>query len=395
MKVDTCKHAVSAIFSSNQSIHSLTNIVGTYLDQKIDDQYKHNATEYQYSQVEIRNFNHLIHKLETLSSHVISHKHCQREHWDKVLTMFRRQLFCQLYNDNKIVRCFAKELPNGPLGMPELDEYALGIKTQASVMSTWFTSSTSKGSLLQRFERRDPSFSLLSKVRTVVLLDDSGSMECSGHSSWNTTYYGNDYNYSRNESRWQQARCLLASVAPKVGQYNHYGLDLHFLNRRAFYTGLKTSEEVLHAFDAGQADGGTLTGHRINDILDAYMSTLRYWRGLQPLNLLIITDGEANDEEVLHWSIEEHITKIVQRGYPAHQLGLEFVQVGDCQDATRHLVELEEEVSRHHRRFDLDVVGITPATRIRSMDPETLLAILVSGIDARVSGYMRQRGVNV
>ena len=114
-----------------------------------------------------------------------------------------------------------------------------------------------------------------------------------------------------------------------------------------------------------------------------------------PLNLIVITDGEANDEEILHMSVEEHVTKIVHRGFPAHQFGIEFVQVGDCQYATRHLEKLEEEVSRHHHRFQRDVVGVTPATRISDMNPEKMLAISVSGIDARLNGYMRSKGLNV
>ena len=218
-------------------------------------------------------------------------------------------------------------------------------------------------------------------------------MTWSGHSAWSNSY-GSDFNRSY-ESRWDQARRVLADVAPKVSEYNHHGIDLHFLNRRTFHTGLHTSAEVLEAFAAGGPDGGTMTGHRINDILDGYMSTLRYCRGLLPLNLLIITDGEASDEDILHCAIETHVKKIVQRGYPAHQLGLEFVQVGDCQDATRHLMKLEDEVSRHHRKHDRDIIGVTPATRINNMNPDTLLAILVSGIDARVNGYMRQRGINI
>ena len=34
---------------------------------------------------------------------------------------------------------------------------------------------------------------------------------------------------------------------------------------------------------------------RVHDLLDAYMSTLRYDRHLKPLNLVVITDGLATD----------------------------------------------------------------------------------------------------
>jgi len=229
---------------------------------------------------------------------------------------------------------------------------------------------------------------LMIKVRTVILIDDSGSMTEPGHQSWG-------FSSGRTESRWTQARNMLADLAPFVASYNPQGIDLHFLNRIPFYGGLKTSAAVQAAFDSDYPSNGTPTGQRVNDILDAYMCCLRHYRNLLPLNLIVITDGEANDEHILHWTIEHHVTKIVHRGFPAHQFGIEFVQVGDCEHATRHLEKLEEEVSRHHLRFQRDVVGVTPTTRIGRMDGEKLLGIAVSGIDARMNGYMRTRGVNV
>ena len=118
---------------------------------------------------------------------------------------------------------------------------------------------------------------------------------------------------------------ILAGIAPLVAMQNSHGIDLHFLNRTLFYIGLRTSAAIESAFDCDSPGGGTPTGRRVNDILDAYTSTLRYYRGLMPLNLSVITDGEANDEEILHMSIEEHLTNIVHRVFPAHQFGTEFV----------------------------------------------------------------------
>jgi hypothetical protein len=113
-------------------------------------------------------------------------------------------------------------------------------------------------------------------------------------------------------------------------------LTFNFLNRQSFYTGLQNEFDVIQPFDQWGSINGTPTGQRFNDILDGYMSTLRFYRDLMTLNLLVITDGESNDEETLHWANEEHITKIIHRGYQAHQIGIEFAQVGDCRDATRH-----------------------------------------------------------
>ena len=135
--------------------------------------------------------------------------------------------------------------------------------------------------------------------------------------------------------------------------------------------------------------------HYINEILDGYMCALRYNRSIMPLNLVFVTDGEAQDESILHWAIKEHVTKAVHQGFQAHQLGIEFLQVSDDEEATLYLEHLEEEVSRHHHSFQRDVVGITPTTRQTNMTSDKLLGIILSGIDVRMNGYMRHRGVNV
>ena len=339
---------------------------------------------YSRSKPEVQMFNHVLHKLETLSSKVVADRRCVRANWENCLGLYRREAFAVLHNANDIVRCFAKEIPGGLFAFPTLDDYALGINHKLSLYPR---------TKVPLPTGSDP-LAILSQVRTVVLLDDSGSMTWPGHSSWGEDYVS--WTSGRcNESRWDQAQRLLASLAPKVSKYNHHGIDLHFLNRHGFYSGLRSESDVIEAFRQGGPTNGTPTGQRVNDILDGYMSTLRYYRDLMPLNLLVITDGESNDEETLHWAIEEHVTKIIHRGYQAHQMGIEFVQVGDCQDATRHLEKLEEEVSRHHRNFKRDIVGVTPTTRISNMNPELLLSISVSGINARLNGYMRRRGINV
>lgn len=324
-------------------------------------------------------YNHLMEKLEKLSAAVLHSKPSLRDVWERALGPYRRQVFADLYNENEIVRCFALELPESPLELPSLDDFSLGLMKTKNIRSGPNTP----------VKEASDAFSLLSNVRTVVLLDDSGSMTESGHSSWSDGH--NDHS----DNRWDQARRILAKVAPKVSEYNNYGIDLYFLNRTDFYTGLCTEDDVLKAFNAGIPDNGTPTGQRMNDILDAYMSTLRYYRNLMPLNFLVITDGEANDESILHWTIEEHIQKVIRLHYPPNQLGIEFVQVGDCVNATRHLIKLEEEVSRHHQHLQRDIVGVTPTTRISNMNSDFLLAIAVSGIDARLKGYMRARKINV
>jgi len=375
--VDTHHHALKALSHSSHSVSELSAIIGTYLAAKQANEMGH-LYGVSATRPEVKEYYHMMDKLEKLSADYVAKHKTSVHSWKSALGPHRRQIFAALYNRNELVRAFCQEMQGGPLVLPELDSYSLGTK----LLNFNFARSAVRQANLRA------SLSVLAQVRTVILVDDSYSMTEPGHRSWG---------FTRNtvDTRWNQARNLLAGIAPLVAAENAHGMDLHFLNRVPFYAGLRTAQAVQSAFDSDAPNNGTPTGARVNDILDAYVATLRYYRLLMPLNLIVITDGEAQDEELLHKAIEHHVTELVHRGFPAHQFGIEFVQVGDCEFATKHLEKLEKEVSRHHHRFQRDVVGVTPANRISSMDPEGMLAIAVSGVDARMNGYMRARGVNV
>jgi len=224
----------------------------------------------------------------------------------------------------------------------------------------------------------------------VLLIDDSGSMLEQGSDGWGG-------NWQSGAPRWDQVRELLSDLAPTITHYDPQGIDLHFLNHQNAQQGLQSAQEVHEIFSRVRPRGGTPLGLRINTILDGYMSILRYERDLKPLNLVVITDGKASDERILFAALEEHVTRIVRRGHPAHQMGIEFLQVGDCRWATAHLYEIAEEVSRHHMSLNRDVVGVTPVGYMQQqrMSGATLMQVILSGIDARVNGYLRQRRINI
>lgn len=374
----------------------LSAILGTYLyhkrqkeQQRLSQSFFNDSTTHSTEQVAM--YNHLMDKLESLSGNVLTeHGHkVSAAPWQEALHPHRRAIFADLYNSNENVRGFCDDFPGGPTAFPQMDEYSLGMRKPRLSF--------------QRAGRQAPNWNaardLLGQVRTVILLDDSGSMGSPGHAAWDNNSGSDGYGYGGSsrgsKSRWNQAHELIAGIAPLVSRYNRHGIDIHFLNHQGSFLGLHSSQDINRVFQTVHPGGGTPTGRRVNEILDGYMCVLRYNRSLQPLNLIVVTDGEAQDEGLLHRAIEEHVTKIVHRGFQAHQFGVEFLQVGDDWEATKHLERLEEQVSRHHHAFQRDVVGVTPASRQRSMTPDKLLGIVVSGIDARMNGYMRHRGVDV
>ncbi|DBA70091.1 TPA: hypothetical protein ACH3X2_012254 [Trebouxia sp. C0005] len=382
----THRQALSAVLHGYPDLEALQSIIGTYFQSK----HRNNLIqisrsccglgEYAFSRPDIRLFNHVMHKLESLSASVISSEPDLRRTWVQAVNPFRRQLFNALYMSNHCVQAFAGGLPGGRLELPRMDDWTLGVWQDNSVIN----SAPVSGS------RLDPSRPLLSQVHTVLLIDDSESMLERGSGGWGG-------NGQSGATRWDQVRELLCDLAPTITHYDPQGIDLHFLNHQNAQQGLQSAQQVHDIFSRVRPWGGTPLGLQINTILDGYMSSLRYERDLKPLNLVVITDGKAGDEGILFASLEEHVTRIVQRGHPAHQMGIEFLQVGDCRWATAHLYEIEEVVSQHHKSLNRDVVGVTPVGYMQQhrMNGATLMQVILSGIDARVNGYLRQRRINV
>src|SRR5947207_10814521 len=100
MQAHNCRHVVKAIFSSNQSVLSLTNILGSYLTCKVNNEKhrQHHLFEGPYrlhSKPEVQKYNHLMTKLEVLSGVVMNDKRSVREDWETALGPYRRQVFAE------------------------------------------------------------------------------------------------------------------------------------------------------------------------------------------------------------------------------------------------------------------------------------------------------------
>jgi U-box domain len=207
--------------------------------------------------------------------------------------------------------------------------------------------------------------------------------------------------------------------------------------------------------DADADAGVATLGQRVSDILDAYFATLRYERrSVKPLNLVVVVlaamsgrrlargvvvrggrgDGketrtrieeeeEADERAImmqqlllqqqlqqLQKTFAARIGELVAGGHSALQLGVEFVQVGYCPRAGQLLRGLGLAVASHHLRYKRDVVGTTTTTTTTttptaagaaaahahgaeciSMDGARLRRIVASGIEARMTGYLRAR----
>ncbi|TPX53193.1 hypothetical protein CcCBS67573_g09742, partial [Chytriomyces confervae] len=129
-------------------------------------------------------------------------------------------------------------------------------------------------------------------------------------------------------SRWVHVRSLLSHMTQTIAQHDPRGVDLLFLNNHSVHSGIRHGEWIQAVFDnVAPPTGGTPTGRTMHEILDAYISTLRYDSTFKALNIDIL----------------------------AIKLGIEFIQVGDDEIATAQLDLLEEYVDSHRGSTQKDV----------------------------------------
>lgn len=119
----------------------------------------------------------------------------------------------------------------------------------------------------------DDEYSFLSEFDTMFLIDDSGSM-------WG--------------SRWQEAQSALEAITPVCVERDMDGIDIEFLNSSTACHNVTSASTVREAFSCVHPSGGTPMARRLEETLDAYLAKYsRNKRGTKPLNVIVVTDGQA------------------------------------------------------------------------------------------------------
>lgn len=233
----------------------------------------------------------------------------------------------------------------------------------------------------------DDPYAFLSIFDTVFLIDDSSSM--------------------KRDARWDEARDALAAIAPICVAHDKDGIDIHFINHykaknnkgeKIGYTNITSADEVINTFkEVDSPKGGTLTGHRIRDILKPYLEnytrdhkTKKEWdpekTGVKPINLIVITDGQATDEPEAE--IKGIIKKLDEVDAPYYQVGIQFFQVGNDPGAKRFLAELDDNIRDNDNKKMRDIVDTVTwddgDTRARQLEGEKLLKVVLGSVIKRL-----------
>ena len=171
--------------------------------------------------------------------------------------------------------------------------------------------------------------------------------------------------------RWTETGHALAAVAPVCTVHDKDGIDIYFLNHpdNSEYKKLKHPQHVQAIFDSVQPRGGTPTGTRLNQIIREYFTKCMdkgccvadstKWDIMPPQNIIVITDGEPSDD--VESVIINAAKKLDNWGAPPWQLGIQFFQVGDSEEATIALRELDDSLGGEEYKGKIrDIVDTVP-----------------------------------
>ncbi|TLD08260.1 uncharacterized protein PgNI_06989 [Pyricularia grisea] len=191
---------------------------------------------------------------------------------------------------------------------------------------------TGVGLRAQDVTNDDDPYAFLAHFDTIFLIDDSGSMA---------------------GARWREVQTVLNQIVPVCAVHDEDGIDIEFLNSRTKFQNVKDPAAVDDVFRKIFPTAATPTGRRVREILDPYLcefeAAVRGGKrpsktGLKPINLIVITDGEPNDRapNLLPVVLEDIAQRLDKIRAPAHQIGVQFFQVGRDRTAARALRDLDD-----------------------------------------------------
>ncbi|GAA5918882.1 hypothetical protein JCM1841_006657 [Sporobolomyces salmonicolor] len=163
---------------------------------------------------------------------------------------------------------------------------------------------------------------------------------------------------------WDETRTALMSVVEKCLSYASDGIDLHFLNGGDEFRlqNITSLNAVASIFDVVQPFGSTPMGVVMDEILRDYVEKVEDARAarvkVKPLLLLVLTDGPADDPDMVKDILVEFATRLDEIRAPPYQLGIQFIQIGNDPEAALFLKELDDDLKP--QLGVRDMVDITP-----------------------------------
>ncbi|KAG2143472.1 uncharacterized protein EDB93DRAFT_1088379 [Suillus bovinus] len=196
--------------------------------------------------------------------------------------------------------------------------------------------------------------------KTVILIDDSISVK---HS-------------------WTLVREALAGIADLATQYGSQGIDLHFLHHEHYHQNIKTSQEVQSIFNQTAPNGPeTPTAAKLEELINIYLPLVeRKFPQHNPIDIIIITDGVATDQQALPEVIVNAAQRLERSQVPEGMFGIQFVQIGTDAEAALALRALDDHLEKQYKIRD--IVDTTPYDPQQgAFNTDYMLKILLGGVN--------------
>ena len=203
-------------------------------------------------------------------------------------------------------------------------------------------------------------FNRLRKFDTVFIVDDTGSMVLAAYER-----------KPEGQSRWDATKQALGHIIHLVAPKDEDGVDIRFLKSTELDgDNMKSAEDVMRLveevdmFDDRRGGGTFFEEHLKDEISPRREEYRRYFeqdaaciskdraararleKPQRPkmLNLIVITDGQADDKQEVEDYIVETARELDRLGAPAAQIGIQFVQIGEDQGARKFLKRLDDDL---------------------------------------------------
>ncbi|KAG8984582.1 Bud site selection protein 20 [Tulasnella sp. 427] len=233
---------------------------------------------------------------------------------------------------------------------------------------------------------------VLQHYDTIFIIDDSGSM-LQDDSDSNTTPKGKSRQTHR--TRWEKARDALEAVVAMATQHDGNGVDIYFLNSEESAENCQDERDVMDLFRRVTPRGKTPTGSVLKKLITPYIASITPWpekadvKSLpKPRNYIVITDGRPTDTDGTRLKnvIAEFAQRLDEGGVPLTQLGIQFLQVGDADDASEALKELDGDLKGLIKNGKIrDIVDTIPFEQLNGDISENhIIKVLVGSINKRV-----------
>ncbi|HEY9790080.1 MAG TPA: VWA domain-containing protein [Candidatus Obscuribacterales bacterium] len=168
----------------------------------------------------------------------------------------------------------------------------------------------------------------------VVLIDRSGSMS--------TT------DCPQAMSRWDWCKMQTMQLSQDVSQVFPRGFTLVLFNNHTLVTENADVNAIASAFQNNKPDGGTDTAGALTQQLKAF-GQRKNEAATKPLVLVVITDGAPNDENKLR----NTLVAAANDATNADDISVVFVEVGEDNQATADLEDLERNLNQEGAKFNI------------------------------------------